>query len=220
VEPKWDRLLDTRATFQQLFFLKARVGFGMHAVLEACPVLGPQDLIIVHRQTPKGQWKGEVWTKRRFAARELLVPCVATELRECLWSKIFSAFVGLPSHGPGKHPEGKSLALDGRHRGVIASAGNVGDTEVRGALYWAIERASDANDANLEVEQVHWGTTTEVRLPGGKKRKVDVVSDSGDLPGIPVLVNPKIIEAHTRLFARLEVIPGGDAKPAAKPKTT
>ena len=112
------------------------------------------------------------------------------------------------------------MALDGRHRGVIASAGNVGDTEVRGALYGAMERASDANDANLEVEQVHWGTTTEVRLPSGKKRKVDVVSDSGDLPGIPVLVNPKIIEAHTRLFARLEVIPGGDAKPAAKPKTT
>jgi len=82
VEAKWDRPQDLKDKFQQNVFLKARVGFGMHAALEACPSLGPQDLAVVHRQTPKGLWKTDVWTKKRFAPRELLVPCVASELRE------------------------------------------------------------------------------------------------------------------------------------------
>lgn len=82
VETKWDRLQDLKDKLQQNSFLKARVGFGLHAALEACPPLGPQDVAVIHRQTPKGLWKTEVWTKKRFAPRELLVPCVASELRE------------------------------------------------------------------------------------------------------------------------------------------
>lgn len=80
-------------------------------------------------------------------------------------------------------------------------------------LSWAIERSNEAGESNPSLETVHWRASCEVRLPGAKKRRVGVDFEETDLPGIPVLVNDKVIKEHTRLIARAEILPVFEAKP-------
>lgn len=188
----------------------------MQAVLESLPSFGPADLAIIHRETLRGGWKTEVWTKRRFAPRELLVACVSSEIRERVWSKNTTVFVGLPEHGAGRHPEGKKVGVDGRHRTVMASAGTLEEHEKAGTLFGVIERSSEPDDCNLSLEQVQWSASCEVRLAGGKKRKFSAEFDSAGLPAIPLLANEKAIPEHTRLVARAETLPAVEPKGKAQ----
>jgi len=218
VEKTWPKLLDHDCSTMQSWFLRGRVAFAAQAILEALPQFGPSDLCVVHRETSKGSWKQEVWTRRDFSARELLVPALTTDLREVMWTKGLHAFIGLPKNGAGRHPEGKQVAMDGRGRSVLASAGTIEAKEKVGSLFWCVERTSDASLANLEVEQISVTANLEVLVPSAKKRKVTLSRSASEMPALPAFVNPKPIKAHTRLWLRHD-----DATPAAsgpKPKAS
>ena len=215
VEKQWPKLLDHEGSSMQGWFLRGRAAFAAQAILEALPHYGAQDLCVVHRETPKGGKKLEVWTRKDFGPRELIVPALSPDLRECLWTKNLHAFIGLPKNGPGKHPEGKSLAMDGRGRNVLASAGTIDDKEKLGNLLWCVERTADASLANLVVESIQVSATCELTIPSAKRRKVSVQRPSSEMPALPVFVNLKAIPAHTRLYLRHEA--QGD-EGGAKPK--
>lgn len=199
-EIEWDKLQDTTSVLQSLWLLKGKAAILSSAVLEAIRELGPEDLMVVHRKVSgKLSWRTEVWTMRRFSAKELVIPILSSEVKDCFYTKNLHAFISLPQHGPGRHPEGKQLAFDGRGRSRLASAGILDDQEHRGLLCWAIERDS-GDSCNLLVDQVSADVLVDLKLPGSKKRRINFGSD--DLPSIPVLINPQAIPKHTRLFVR------------------
>ena len=48
------------------------------------------------------------------------------------------------------------------------------------------------------LESISWDASVNLKLPGGKRRKVEM--DSKDLPQLPVMTNPKKISARTPLL--------------------
>ena len=204
IESRWDKLEDSKGVLQALAALRGKVAVGMQAALEALPTFGPADLLIVHREQPSGSYTSEVWTLRKFAAGELVVPLISTEMKSGLWSKGLSALVNLPAHGEGKHPQGKDLAIDGRGRQKLWSAGTVELEERKGCLCWLLERTTDYDEANLKLETLTWSLSVHLQIPAAKKQKTSLQWPSETLPGLPVVVNPKAIKEKTRLRVFLD----------------
>ena len=155
--------------------------------------------MVCHRQNSKGAWKTEVWANRDFQANELIIGAISTELKDRMSTFGAAALIGLAQHGPSRHPEGKNLALDGKGRQVLAKSKTIDDVEHRGGLFWAIQRTSDKGDPhNMCLETIGWDASVQFKLPGGKRRKVDV--DSKDLLQLPIMTNPKKISARTPIL--------------------
>ena len=167
-----------------------------------------------HRARPKGPPLTEVWALREFGPRECILPGTTTQIKEGLWTQSSSVFLAVPQAGPGKHPEGKLLALDGRGRSSMASREMIDSQERRGTLFWTIPRTSKKDEANLVIEQVPWSTSVGLKLPLPKKRKCEVNWASENLPPLPVLVNAKTIKAHSRLLVFVD--PPSSRKAAAE----
>lgn len=199
VERSWEKLIDEASDLQRTWYLKGRVSVGMSALMESLPKFGHSDLVVCHRTRVKGHPITEVWTSRAFAARELLFGPATTEVKEGLWTRTSSVFLSVPQQGPGKHPDGKMLGLDGRGRSSLASAEVFDSNERRGNLFWVIQRTSEEEEANLILEQVSWSAQVALKFEGGKRRKQEVTWPSEDLPPMPIMTNPKAIKAHTRL---------------------
>ena len=74
-----------------------------------------------------------------------------------------------------------------------------------GPLFWVIERTSSAKDANLQPEIMTASQTIKLHMPGpAKKRKLlqdTLVGESFEMPGVPILTNPKMIPKKTKLVA-------------------
>lgn len=199
VERNWEKLIDEASALQRTWYLKGKVSVGMAALMETLPKFGHSDLVVCHRSKTKGHPGTEVWTSRDFAARELLFGPATTEVKEGLWTRTSSVFLALPQHGPGKHPEGKMLALDGRGRSFLGSAEVFDSSERTGNLFWVIQRTSEEKEGNLHLEQVSWSAQVALKMDGAKRRKHEVSWPSEDLPPLPIMTNPKAIKAHTRL---------------------
>ena len=105
---------------------------------------------------------------------------------------------GVPKHGPGAHPEGSALALDGRTRTSIAKAGSLDSQEHLGSLFWLAHRSSDASEANMVLESCSWEHKVTLEMPPKKKKHV-VEWEPGDLPSIPLLLNKRAVKQHQRL---------------------
>lgn len=204
VEYKWDQLEDSQGILQNLAALRGKVAVGMQAAVEALPTFGPSDLAVVHRAGPSGTYTSEVWTLRKFAAGELVIPLVALEMKSGLWTKGLSAMVSLPAHGQGRHPQGKDLAIDGRGRSKLWSSGSVDQEERRGCLCWVIERTSEFDVANLKIEVLTWSLQVNLHVPAAKKQRTSLQWGSETLPGLPVLANPRLIKERTRLAVYLD----------------
>lgn len=204
IERQWDKLEDHTGALQRTWFLKAKVSVAMAALKESLPEFGPSDFVVCHRTRPKGPPITEVWTSRDFGAREIMVAPLTTEVKEGLWTKTSSVFLGMPQAGPGKHPEGKLLALDGRGRSSLSSAEVSDASEHRGNLFWVIQRTSEKSEANLVLEQMTWSASFSLGFASGKRRKAEVSWPSEDLPRLPLLTNPKAIKAHTRLILYID----------------
>ena len=82
----------------------------------------------------------------------------------------------------------------------MASAGALDDQEHRGFLGWVIERTDESEKGNLELDQATWSADVSLKLPGGKKRRHSVALPEASLASLPIIVNPKPLQAHTRLF--------------------
>ena len=64
----------------------------------------------------------------------------------------------------------------------------------------AIERTENAKLANLKVHQVSSTIQVTLATEGTKRRKYTHNWNPEVLPNLPILVNPKTINEHTRLF--------------------
>ena len=183
----------------RVWALKGKVAMGLWILYQNLPKFTPKDLVVCHRQNSKGAWKTEVWANRDFQAGELIIGGISTDLRDRMRAYSAAVLIGLPQQGPSRHPEGKNLALDGRNRQVLAASKTIDEAEHRGGIFWAIQRTGDRNDPyNMILETIRWDASVNLKLPGGKRRKVDM--DSKDLPQLPVMTNPKKISARTPLL--------------------
>ena len=198
VEAQWSKCLADSDVLSRTWWLKSRIAVCLEALAEHLPKYSEKDLLVCHRQNDKGAWKCEVWTKRPFRPSELMLAPHTSQLKDTHLTAAANAVVGLPQHGRGKHPDGGSLALDGRGRACLAKAGLIDSNEHTGSLYWLVERSSSPAEANLVLESVCWDHRVDLKLPR-KKQKVSSDWQSQDLPAIPLLVNRKVIKEHVRL---------------------
>ena len=200
VEKGWSKLLADSDTLNRNFWLKGRISVCLEALANSIPKFGPEDLVVVHRQNEKGVWRDELWTKRHFAANELILAPLTPQVKDTHLTACAHAPVGIPRVGKGSHPEGASLALDGRLRNLIAHAGSIDANQHTGTLFWLVGRTQDASEANVHLESITYGHHIEVHLPL-KKRKVSKVDwHPADLPTIPVIINKKPLAEHTQLL--------------------
>ena len=200
LERNWQRLLDDHSTAQNLVYLKSLCWLSLDCIAKSLPSFGPKDIAICHGQDDRGVWHLEAWTLRDFAANELALAFVSTELKDVHWTRNASAMVTTSANGPCRHPEGKTLAFDGRGKTAIASENFAGTTsaEKRGVLFWAIPRTQTKALANLHLESVAISFSGSFKLPhSAKKQKMEYLET--DAPQVPVMVNPSAIEKHVRL---------------------
>ena len=200
VDKDWIKRIADEDNLVRINTLRGKVAVGLHAIWLALPKFTPKDLVVCHRQNLKGAWEIEVWANRDFGVHELLIGAMAADIRERLWSKGSAVIIGLPQHGSSKHPEGKNMALDGRGRQVIAAEKTIDEGEHRGGLFWAIQarRTGELNQGhNMIIDTISMSSSYALKLPGGKKYKLDM--ESKDLPTLPVMTNPNKIKMHTRL---------------------
>ena len=128
-----------------------------------------------------------------------------------------NCLVGIPAHGPGTHPDGGHLALDGRFRSQLASQDLVDGPEHTGSLFWLVHRSTDESKANMVIEPVTWEHRVTLTMPF-KKQKRSVDWDSKDLLTVPGLLNRKAIHAHERLVVHYEAPTSPNARWAREEK--
>jgi len=208
LEKDWTVLEDRTSDNQSLFFLRGHAAALSAAAIRGLPEYGQEDFLVLHRKiSGKLAWKTEVWTLRKSKACELMLPVFSTEIKDKYYTNFLHAFLSLPQHGPSRHPEGKQLAFDGRGRSRMVSGGSgVQPAEVRGLLCWTIERDS-GESGNLDLAQVPCEMTVNLSTPGtapSKKRKLSVAFNDEELPEIPIIYNPKAIQANTKLCLRVQ----------------
>ena len=59
-----------------------------------------------------------------------------------------------------------SLALDGRCRNFIASAGISGPGAHTGSLYWLVTKTNEPKEATLDLETMQYEQRIKVNIPG------------------------------------------------------
>ena len=85
VEPSWTKLLADSDKLNKTFWLKSKIGLSLDALHETLPKYTTADLVIVHRQSKKGVWKDELWTKRAFGPQELQFAPMSSQLNGVLF---------------------------------------------------------------------------------------------------------------------------------------
>ena len=187
----------------RVFRLKRRIAVCLSGLYDVMPKYTSEDLVVAHRQNSKGVWRDELWTNRNFAPHELMLAPLTSQLKDTHLTALANALVGLPRIGRGSHPEGQSLALDGRSRVLLAPAGAIDGNPHGGSLFWLVGRASQASEGNMSLENFCCSQTLEFTAPfklPNKKRKVPVEWQQAEFPNLPVLSNKKAIKQHTRLM--------------------
>ena len=155
------------------------------------------------RRNEQGVWKGEVWAKRDFEPFEILLAPHTSQLKDTHVTGHANAVVTLPRHGRGAHPDGGSLALDGRCRNLLASEGSLDEHSHTGSLFWLVTRSCNPKEASMEQEVANFEATIKCSFyspPALKKRKTSPVEWAPqEMPAIPFLFNRKAIAAKTKL---------------------
>ena len=203
IETHWPKLLANQDDLNKSFWLKSRVGVCLQTLADELPSYTNADLVIVHRVNDKGISKQELWAKRDFKANELIFAPLVSQVKDSHLTLAANASVGLPKHGRGAHPDPKqSIALDGRTKQILASPGHVDAVEHKGILFFAVSRTSEKEKCNMSLESITWSHQITINMPF-KKQKTKAEWEQHELPTIPVLLNKKAIQAHTRLFVHL-----------------
>ena len=202
METNWKTLQADADVLARNMFLKGRIATGLEALHETLPKYTQNDFVVCQRKTSMGVWMCELYTKRSFEPWEILLAPHSSQIKDTHLMASGHAVVSLPKCGRGAHPENLSLALDGRGRTMIASAGAVDPAEHTGSLFWLVMRTTNQEQANLELENMAWQQQITVNLPVpvSKRRKVEPIAWApSELPSLPILVNKKAIEKHVRL---------------------
>ena len=106
-----------------------------------------------------------------------------------------------PLAGPGRHPEGRTLAFDGRGKTSVMSK-NLGgrDSEAKhNNLFWVVPLYETKADTNLRLETVTMNLVAAFKLPQCAKRRKVEYKDKVMLQ-VPMMVNPNAIKAHVPLM--------------------
>ena len=201
IEPKWSKsLLADADDLTKNMYLRGRIAVGLEALYDALPKYKDTDFLVVYRRNEKGLWIGEVHTRREFEPLEIVLAPFSSQIKDTHLMVTAHALVTLPKHGRGAHPSNGTLAMDGRLRNVIASAGLLDKQEHAGSLYWMVTRTCNVKECNLDMDQITWQQNIKVNVPAPKKRKVEVLDwETSELPAFPVMVNKKKIEKHVKL---------------------
>ena len=166
IEDKWTSLLADDDSLMKTMYLRGRIATGLHALTEVLPKWTLKDLLVVNRRNDQGVWQPEVYTKRPFEAKELLLAPCSSQLKDTHLLGSGHAVVTLPKNGRGSHPDNLSLALDGRCRNLIASAGISGPDAHTGSIYWLVTKTNEPKEATLDLETMQWEQRIKVNIPG------------------------------------------------------
>ena len=162
VHKTWPDFSSHEEDLFKAFLLRSRIGVCLDSLAAVVGHYTAEDLMVASRRSSKGVWITEVWTLRDFKPKELRIAPVTTQMKETHLTSGCSSQVGLPSHGAGKHPNGSSIALDGRGRSSMHPAGACGEVaEKRGSLFWCIQRTHEKGKANAVEEPCTFGSSVE-----------------------------------------------------------
>ena len=203
----WKKLQQEGSDVQVLHDTKAYISVLANLIRQEFPQYTEADFAVVHRYpsstAPEREPLVEVWTRRKFEANEDLFVPGTTEIKDRYWTQSKSVMVNLP-RTTSRSIGGKTLALDGRLRADFKEArsqdlGREAKPAQRGSLFFAVERTTEKDEANLFLSYVSSPVTAAVKLPGGKKLKLTAAAS--ELPEMPMLSNPHLVPAKTRLVA-------------------
>ena len=201
----WTGLLDDDSSKTHLACLKSRATLAMQLVLDAVTDKpGEEDLEIIHRFNKAGVAKTEVWTKKEFKEKELVIPPWSSDIKDRLYTTNLSAHLHIGrEHVPGQ----RLLALDGRGRSHLAHQDERAHIKGEvGNLFWLVGRTSDPKIANMHM------AFTKVSIP---KYTVQLPTEStattksivqAHIPQVPVMYNRKSLAKHTRLLVQHDTI--------------
>ena len=200
VKVAWHKQAES-ACATELFEAKTRISrvtTNMEYVNSVCPTYTDKDLIVVERNGVS-----EVWTMRAFKPREILVPCISSDIRTAYWTRFNAQSV--PFHSKGKHTN-KNLVVDGKHLGSIEKVDQPG----RGySLFWAFGRTLTKKEATLEITALRVHDTVVVEgVPTKAEKGRDFKVNLKDLeqPMIPCAFNPASVGKHTQLVMPVDTV--------------
>lgn len=212
VEISWvsEVLLSKNDQLSRSYWLKSRLGVCLEQLCTSLPTYGAKDFYIANRQTEKGVWVSELWTARAFAAEEVLLGPLSSQIKDTHIHAQQHACISLPKHGRGSHPAQQELAICGRSRLQIAKPGSIDKDGHKGVLFFCVGRTSTLAEANMSLEEATFEMTCVVHLPVSKKKRTSEdgqwkspssIWSPSDLPGIPMLLNKKALPEKVRLMA-------------------
>ena len=153
-----------------------------------------KELLVVRRGN-----KVEVWTLVPFKKNKLVIVPFSTEIKDRYWTLGRSVLVPCAE----LKQMSKTLAIDGRLIGKLPAPESKEEKCL--SMFWLVERTLQKEDANLHIEHVTTQVTVNMTTSSGTKRKFEQMSGSArerdTSMSMPVLMNPKDIEAHTKLVA-------------------
>ena len=198
--------------------MKSQIGTCMQSLLDSLPVYSEADFCLIQRQNDLGVWKAEVWTKRDFGTNEIMLAPVSSQIKTAHCATCSHVLLTLPKKRKGVNPENQSLALDGRGKTRLAKKGALDDEEHLGSLFWLVDKTSDPSLANLVLEDAQFEQQVKVNLPGAKRPKVETLTwNPQEMPCVPLLVNKKPLDKHTKLVAYHRGTKQTDKKVSEKP---
>ena len=120
----------------------------------------------------------------------ILVP-FSTDIKERYWTYNKAAIC--TTDLPGKH-----IVIDGKTFSKVASASSSDGTPTDTSFspFWLVERTTDKKAANMCIHQIPLQCSLSATLPDKKTVDMDTMDCN-----IPVLVNEKKIDEHTKLMA-------------------
>ena len=192
----WTSLIEDQGPKARLDYIKGLTSMAMGLVQQHMPQYSEKDLGVIHRQNHHGAKSTEVWTLRTFAPGQLMFSPVTNELKTRMFTHNTCVHVNL---GREAIPDNKLLALDGRGKTHLSHEIKREHVPVStGSLFWAIQRTSNAFDANLSLVRCTL-TFPEIKLtiPGQTTHNPNIPKST--CPGIPILKNMQTAPAHMRL---------------------
>ena len=189
----WERFLMNNDQYSIQSKVQAKIAFAIENLNATFGTPTEKDLLVVSRN---GSY--ELWSKRDFAPRTLVLVPDSTEIKPRFWT----ASRGAVCKGSDKLlKEGKDrrpLVIDGRVR-AIPEEGKAF------APFWLVKRTDDAKLANMSTEYVAVKGCMTMAFENSKVADRKMEWADGDMPSLPVLINLKKNSANTRLVAETDV---------------
>ena len=178
-------------------YQKAEIKFVLDNLVQGSTSLSDADLLIVKRVGSNGNTQNrddqvdvEVWTLRKFKKHELVIVPETTQVLCQHFTASRSAVAKNMVDADSKKP----MLLDGKVR-----ANALPDSKTSCCVYWMISASDDAKKVNMQRSYVD--TTCEVKMKiADTGVDINQLWSETDMPSIPVLINPDVIQAHTQLL--------------------